>query len=384
MAEKDSTLAVSNGAFTCRIEGFDRPADIVRLIDRYLKQRSGSLDPDPEQPDPQVLAKIVGCTIGSGVRAYTRNGITVLSPSAVSPPTNHQSSADAVAVARVVKIKRANFERVVARGQLEEVTEASVSPTRADSGQPPETGVQARAFLTEQQVGDDTHGNLSRLISKTNDEMGKARGPHGRKAIEHLRAAVAATKAGLGISRTANNDMHEQEQHYRQDLAKEVRTRSVPTAPNNIVGLCNPSKPYAKLVLEAEQQIKPPCRTPLPRNDRTRTPAPSASEPRQKKTDHIDRTTTFVAFIGEVNAISLPDLMEAATVYLTFVEGHAQFSRRQLMSRLRTVRHADYSRTDRLQCLAQLLEKDKIRKLNCGMFEVTDQNKYVPVIRHTS
>ncbi|WP_157960619.1 hypothetical protein [Primorskyibacter marinus] len=382
MAEKDSTHAVSNGAFTCRIEGFDRPADIVRLIDRYLKQRSGSLDPDLRQPDPQMLAKIVGCTIGSAVRAYTRNGVTVLSPSAVSPK-KHQAPADAVALARVLKIKRTNFKRIVATGQLEEVTEASVSPTRADSGRPPETGTQARALLTEQQVGDAPHGNLSRLISKTNDEMGKAGGPHGRKAIEHLRAAVAATKAGLGMSRTARNDMREQEQNYRQDLAKEVRTRSVPTAPDDIVGLCNPSKRHAKLVLEVEQQIKPSCRTPPSRNDLTRTPAPSVSDPRQKKINHIDRTTTFAAFVSEVNAINLPDLMEAATVYLTFVEGHAQFSRRQLMSRLRTATHTDYSLTDRLQCLSRLLEKDKIRKLDCGMFKVTDQNKYVPVIRHT-
>lgn len=382
MADRDKALAVTNGAFSCRIEGFDRPADIVRLVERYLQQHPGSHNPDVKKPDAKVLARIVGSTIGTGVRAYTRDGVTVLSPSVVAPHMNCQLPSGPVAAARAFKIKRADFESAVAKGYVEEITETTAPPSEANAGCSLGTDQQVRAMLTGQRVGDGTSSDVTRLIGKANDEMGKPGGLHGRKAIAHLRAAVAATRAGLGLSRNSGAGNREHERCYRQDLAKVVRARSIPADPSDHVARHKPHMRHAKLRLEAEQRVAPSNQTPPPLGlhsieDRLEPLAPPTSE----QLSPPPNPKTFAAFARDMRAVDLPDLMEAAAAYLTFVERCALFSRHQLMSTLRRAQPADCSRNDRLQCFADLLSHGKIQKQRGEMFAVTERISFAPVDR---
>jgi len=79
-----------------------------------------------------------------------------------------------------------------------------------------------------------------------------------------------------------------------------------------------------------------------------------------------------------MGAHSLPDLLEAAASYLSFVEGHDQFSRPQLMTKVRQVEKEDFSREDGLRSFGQLLRAGKIQKRKGGRFTVTGDIGYRP------
>ena len=74
----------------------------------------------------------------------------------------------------------------------------------------------------------------------------------------------------------------------------------------------------------------------------------------------------------------MPDLLEAAASYLAFVEGKEQFSRPQLMTKVRQVEKEDFSREDGLRSFGQLLRAGKIEKVSGGRFAVTSEIGYRP------
>lgn len=79
-----------------------------------------------------------------------------------------------------------------------------------------------------------------------------------------------------------------------------------------------------------------------------------------------------------MGAHDLPSLLEAAASYLSFVEGRDQFSRPQLMTKVRQVEQGDFSREDGLRSFGQLLRAGKIEKIRGGRFAVTGDIGYRP------
>ncbi len=73
-----------------------------------------------------------------------------------------------------------------------------------------------------------------------------------------------------------------------------------------------------------------------------------------------------------MGATELPDLLEA-TAYLTFIEGKEQFSRPQLMTKVRIVQEDNFSREDELRSFGQLLRQGKIEKISGGRLTVSDR-----------
>ena len=89
----------------------------------------------------------------------------------------------------------------------------------------------------------------------------------------------------------------------------------------------------------------------------------------------------FAEYIEKVGAQNLGEVLEAAASYMAFVEGQDAFSRPQLMSKLSGTEHADTSREDRLRSFGQLLRAGKIRKLGGGRFEASEDISYRPNTR---
>ena len=217
--------------------------------------------------------------------------------------------------------------------------------------------------------------DVSRLMEETAQQMEEPEAATRRDAFTHLRAAVAAKKADEAVGGTATEvDTGEA---YRDDLDQVVRPRRPVSS-----GRARSERPAeqrpAPLKLVAEQRIdlsEPRSVAPVrPRRVAAVAPAPA---PAASASD----ATSFEDFASEMGAVQLTDLLEAAAAYLSFVEGHEQFSRPQLMNKVRQVELDNFTREDSLRSFGKLLREGKIEKLKGGRFQASDQIGFKPDAR---
>lgn len=338
---------------------------------------------------------------------------------------------DDTPLARVVKVKRADLEAAIAQGAIEEVDEEE----SADSSLSPEDEADLMRELAEIQddgdhalheltddlrdepeisememaeaepepsaietddigddedeeevahrpgksalppVDDDDDADLARLMAEVGSKMDEPETSQRREAYSHLRAAVAATKAEASVSGDAGDD--DDGDVYRDDLANVVR----PRRPDAGQGADRARRPDdarpAPLKLVAEQRVDTdadagargpvrPRRVSAADMEAEAAAAPSEAE------------GGFARFATEVGATELPDLLEAAAAYMAFVEGRDQFSRPQLMTKVRQVEAGDFNREDGLRSFGQLLRDGKIQKISGGRFAASDQIGFKP------
>ena len=304
--------------------------------------------------------------------------------------------------ARVVKVKRRDLDAAVSAGDLEPVEE--VAPVTASSlsdedeadllrelaeveaefaepetlsEAPQEDSVQDEAFFEEEDYEDDEvfvepkpaqstadEEDVSRLMAAADEKLDDPETSSNRETYSHLRAAVAAAEAERSAGGTVGT--HPEADPYREDLASVVRPRRPTTHMRGERSQRPGTKPRpAPLKLVAEQRV-----------DRE-TPAPAASEGpiRPRRVVSMDAETPapetgggFAAYAAEQGAIELHELLEAAASYLSFVEGHEQFSRPQLMNKVRQLGSAEFNREDGLRSFGLLLREGKIEKAGNGRF----------------
>lgn len=208
--------------------------------------------------------------------------------------------------------------------------------------------------------------DLTRIFDKTDTQLDAPASSQRRNAIQHLRAAVAATRAEHNAGSTLRENVDDAP--YRSDLASVVRPRRPQIAtPEERSARPEESRP-APLKLVAEQRIDTP-RAPI--------------RPRRISAAELEvdiaaqaKEGSFSAFAEEVGANSLPDLLEAAAAYMSDVEGRPQFSRPMLMGKLKEVEQERFSREDSLRSFGQLLRQGKLQKLAGGRFAVTEETEF--------
>lgn len=321
--------------------------------------------------------------------------------------------------ARVVKMKRADFEEAIAQGHLEETDdeddwnalgESDLSPEEEADLQAELAEVEAElndedaeAFDYDDEAGDEidsifaetdddnpdlqdrrrardqldeaaSERDMNRLMAKTNSEMDEPDSANRRSAIQHLRAAVAATRADKEAGVGARQDTISEA--FREDLASVVRPRRPRTEGSGTARPTEPARP-APLKLVAEQRIDAPSAPPAPVRPRRVSMADIHEEPRSPAHASEDGDS-FADYAESMGAHNLPEILEAAASYLSFVEGRDQFSRPQLMTRARSVIGDDFSREDGLRSFGQLLRQGKIQKLKGGRFTVSDDIGFQP------
>ena len=229
-------------------------------------------------------------------------------------------------------------------------------------------GSEARERLTSRPVEDDG-ADMDRLMDEAKGHLDEPQGQTRRNAIQHLRAAVAATKA----EKEARGDTGKTDdtQVYRGDLAEVVRPRRPSTVERTTDRPTERPRPTARpapLKLVAEQRIDLPRQAPV--------------RPRRVAQEMASAATGgpegFGDFAEAVGAHTLPELLEAAAAYMSFVEGRDEFSRPQLMTAVRAVSDNAFSREDGLRVFGQLLRDGKIEKLDGGRFIASEDNEYIP------
>nr|WP_242648600.1 hypothetical protein [Cognatishimia maritima] len=212
-----------------------------------------------------------------------------------------------------------------------------------------------RAKLEEQEPGDEA---VERLIEEANTKLDEPDGSRRRSAIAHLRAAVAATKAEKEAGKSF--EKVDQSDAYRDDLADAVRPKRTER-----------QAPPLKLV--AEQRIDEPS------GERA-----GGIRPRRVSIEDVaaaeanESSSNFVEFAEKMGATQLPEVLEAAASYLTFVEGRNKFSRPMLMRLAYQVGDDRFEREAGLRSFGQLLREKKIEKIAGGRFTVSEAINFKP------
>jgi hypothetical protein len=246
--------------------------------------------------------------------------------------------------------------------ELEEDT-ATAAPEIAEEAPAPAAARRVLPSIDE----DDQSSDVNRLLAETDQQMDEPESATRRDAFAHLRAAVAAKKADVAMGQPETEDGDDDA--YRSDLAEVVR----PRRPSSEGRTKRPgdSRP-APLNLVAEQRFyvaRPAADGPV----RPRSVA-AVADPVETPDGE-----SFADYAAEMGATKLPELLEAAAAYMSFVEGRKQFSRPQLMTKVRQVSAEDgFSREDGLRSFGQLLRSGKIEKIKGGRFTVSDDIGYRP------
>lgn len=220
----------------------------------------------------------------------------------------------------------------------------------------------------------DADETVDRLLTKTQDEFDQPETGRRRNAIAHLKAAVAATRAERG----AQGDLVQADDEtdtYRDDLAQVVRPRRATASGRRSD---RPVQKAPPLTLVAEQRID------LDTPDKEIAVVPSAPvRPRRvaKIQSRIsdDDLGSFQEFADAQGASDLPDLLEAAAAYASYIKGQPTFTRPELMSKVMTLSEEEpHSREDSLRSFGQLLREGKIVKIKKGQFTVSEDTRFRP------
>lgn len=263
----------------------------------------------------------------------------------------------------------------------------------------PEVADAPAEVIAQPDSAEKGEADLSRLMAKANSEMEEPEGSRRRRAIAHLRAAVAATRAEKAAGKDAANK--DTTVAYRDDLASVVR--AVPGGKGNDEAEAKPRKPKkrslaAPLKLVAEQRVDTAPEAPAaPVAEETETQRRVPVRPRRVSTDRMDREEIartaapvgtvasvhggFADYAQSVGAATMPQILEAAAAYVTFVKGQERFSRPMLMRMARDVNEAEFSREEGLRSFGQLLRDQKIRKIAGGRFTADESIDFKPADR---
>ncbi len=302
--------------------------------------------------------------------------------------------------ARILKVKRADLDAAIESGQLEAIDEdedddfaddaAADASSLSDEDEAELLADLAavEAELPDVEAAENTmdvdsssveapleapepettaaDDDVERLMAEAENQMDEPEGSRRRNAFAHLKAAVMAKKADAKIG----EDKAEDEGAFRSDLASVVIPRR-PAVRGERAERPDVKRP-APLKLVAEQRVDIDATPTGPVRPRR----VAAVEPAPEEVQTED--SGFADYASEMGAHNLPDLLEAAASYLSFVEGRDQFSRPQLMHKVRQVEKDDFSREDGLRSFGQLLRAGKIEKLKGGRFAATGDIGYRP------
>lgn len=275
---------------------------------------------------------------------------------------------------------------------MDEETEVEVKDGENLFSNDPEEALAKAQDLSSLLSEEDRDSEVNRLMAETESQLSSPDTDRRHATIAHLKAAVASKRAD-GDEGDGNAD-NADSAAYKADLIEAVKpTRPALTKARTERAAQPPLKLVAaqRIAPEITERAEPAQRPTLVkpvRPRRIRATASAAAEAAAMLDDDLQDPQEaqapalphqdFAAFAEHMEADKLPELMEAAASYVTFVEGLEKFSRPQVMTRVRTTMGEDFSREDGLRAFGQLLREGKILKLDGGRFTASDSIGFQP------
>ncbi|EYD72732.1 CPN protein [Limimaricola hongkongensis DSM 17492] len=285
---------------------------------------------------------------------------------AAAPDTNEDTNEDAIAAA-VSALTGDEQEHVDPIARPKHHSEHDTPAAEDDAGQP----AAHRTLETDE-------ADMSRIMSATDARMADPESGRRRESISQLKAAVAATEAARQLGEV--DQPAKVEEAFRDDLRQAVRPRR-PARPGQDAAETADARPErprpAPLKLVAAQRVDvtetAPQERPAPVRPRRVSVAETvAAEPAPQPSE------SFTAFAARMGAQELSELLEAAAAYTAFVEGAEDFSRPQLMERVREASPDPISREDGLRSFGTLLRQGALTRVRSGRFSVAQSSRFNP------
>ena len=278
----------------------------------------------------------------------------------------------------------AGIGAAIASANTDAVTPQHPVPGAATTARPEPEG---RSLLKDHA---EDESEVARLMEEANTKLDGAESRRRFSAISHLKAAVAATVADrLMRTRDAPSDRSTPEDaeidQYRADLTRAVRPHRIDGEPARTTQRPATETRQPPLVLVSEQRVDRPAdaaREPLiVRPRRVLTGNLAVSDEDEVEVENplsVEEARNFTEFAERLGAKSLLEMLEAAAVYTSTVEGMPSFTRPHVLRCVAIAPEtADYSREDCLRSFGALLRQGKIQKVRRGQFTLTETSGYL-------
>lgn len=244
--------------------------------------------------------------------------------------------------------------------------------------------------------------SVSRLLAETNSQM---EGPESRRrlaAIQHLKAAVAATVAERRAGAAKPINAEDRMDAYRADLSQIVHgdgeaaaNRPTPLVlvseqriDRRLSAAANGAPVAAPAAAPTAAAVAAPAAPVRPQRVSTRAVAEALDLDEEDDLDDeddaniFDDSRGFAEFADRLGAQGLPELLEAAAAYSACVEGRPHFSRPQIMRQVAAFDPASgNTREDGLRSFGTLLRKGKIVKVRRGQYALSEGSHYLAEAR---
>ena len=256
----------------------------------------------------------------------------------------------------------------------EDEDEEPVADARADQ--------RARALLDREPEADAR--DMSRILDRTDEQLRAPETDLRRRTLSHLKAAVAATEAARRMGEPVKSK-EDEETDFRSDLSAVVRPTR-PTAGGVLPRRAErgDDQPRTERPRPAPLKLVAAQRVDLAPEEAAPARPVAPVRPRRVATESVSTidardAESFADYVEEMGAHSLPDLLEAAAAYTSFVEGHEEFSRPHVMKKVREVlQDDDFNREDGLRVFGTLLREGRISKVRNGRFQVAEGTRFRP------
>lgn len=262
----------------------------------------------------------------------------------------------------------------VIEDDYEDEDEEPVADARADQ--------RARALLDREPEADAR--DMSRILDRTDEQLRAPETDLRRRTLSHLKAAVAATEAARRMGEPVKSK-EDEETDFRSDLSAVVRPTR-PTAGGILPRRAErgDDQPRTERPRPAPLKLVAAQRVDLAPEEAAPARPVAPVRPRRVATESVSTidardAESFADYVEEMGAHSLPDLLEAAAAYTSFVEGHEEFSRPHVMKKVREVlQDDDFNREDGLRVFGTLLREGRISKVRNGRFQVAEGTRFRP------
>lgn len=262
---------------------------------------------------------------------------------------------------------------------LAEATDQSVADVTRPKAKAEPVAAAAPQVQNQQSAAAST-ADVDRLFVQTNKVMDTPAQQVRHESYAQMKAAVATAAAGgMGATQAAKETL------YRNDLAQsqsdapfgmeaDTDTQPVQIAPLKLVASQRIDKKRPTASAAAPQAVPAQVVPAAAPSKPAAAAAPQAGV--QKQTQ-----PSFEAYLQKAKATDLSDVMEAAAAYTAFVEGHAAFSRPQLMNKVSGAMAADFSREESLKVFGNLLRQGTLQRKGGGQFAIDANSRFGELAR---